>query len=179
MYLFLYVCFCIILHHPQVGKHLKRLWSGTFRVMDDIKETVRISGEKLCRAVTSLTTRLCDVSLTDMSDAHKAMDIVLPFLLAEGILSKVDSVRKASIAVVMKLTKVRNVLLGHTFSTCVLHSFSFCFSLIFLPPDCKYLCIHISRVVCSSNLIELCRDVYVFLALVFYYLSFCLLFFIF
>ncbi|KAL2973237.1 hypothetical protein AAZX31_14G035700 [Glycine max] len=89
----------------EVGKHLKRLWSGTFRVMDDIKETVRISGEKLCRAVTSLTTRLCDVSLTDMSDAHKAMDIVLPFLLAEGILSKVDSVRKASIAVVMKLTK--------------------------------------------------------------------------
>ncbi|XP_061372568.1 uncharacterized protein LOC133315038 [Gastrolobium bilobum] len=89
----------------EVGKHLKRLWSGAFRAMDDIKETVRISGEKLCRSVTSLTTRLCDVSLTDMSDAHKAMDIVLPFLLAEGILSKVDSVRKASIGVVMKLTK--------------------------------------------------------------------------
>lgn len=76
--------------------------------MDDIKETVRISGEKLCRAITTLTTRLCDVSLTDMSDAHRAMDIVLPFLLAEGILSKVDSVRKASIAIVMKLTKVWN-----------------------------------------------------------------------
>nr|KYP73231.1 Proteasome-associated protein ECM29 isogeny [Cajanus cajan] len=89
----------------EVEKHLKRLWSGAFRAMDDIKETVRISGEKLCRAVTSLTTRLCDVSLTDMSNAHKAMDIVLPFLLAEGILSKVDSVRKASIGVVMKLTK--------------------------------------------------------------------------
>ncbi|KAF7815581.1 proteasome-associated protein ECM29-like protein [Senna tora] len=89
----------------EVGKHLERLWSGAFRAMDDIKETVRISGEKLCRAVTSLTTRLCDVSLTDMSDARQAMDIVLPFLLAEGILSKVDSVRKASIAVVMKLTK--------------------------------------------------------------------------
>ncbi|KAK7276642.1 hypothetical protein RIF29_17785 [Crotalaria pallida] len=89
----------------EVGKHLKRLWSAAFRAMDDIKETVRISGEKLCRSVTSLTTRLCDVSLTDMSDSHKAMDIVLPFLLAEGILSKVDSVRKASIGVVMKLTK--------------------------------------------------------------------------
>ncbi|CAJ1971242.1 unnamed protein product [Sphenostylis stenocarpa] len=89
----------------EVGRHLKRLWFVAFRAMDDIKETVRISGEKLCRAVTSLTTRLCDVSLTEMSDAHKAMDIVLPFLLAEGILSKVDSVRKASIGVVMKLTK--------------------------------------------------------------------------
>ncbi|CAL5190433.1 unnamed protein product [Lathyrus oleraceus] len=89
----------------EIGKHLKRLWSGAFRAMDDIKETVRISGEKLCRSVTSLTTRLCDISLTDTSDAHKAMDIVLPFLLAEGILSKVDSVRKASIGIVMKLTK--------------------------------------------------------------------------
>ncbi|MED6172000.1 hypothetical protein PIB30_046082 [Stylosanthes scabra] len=89
----------------EVEKHLKGLWSGAFRAMDDIKETVRISGERLCRAVTILTTRLCDVSLTDISDAHKAMDIVLPFLLSEGILSKVDSVRKASIGVVMKLTK--------------------------------------------------------------------------
>ncbi|XP_028798613.1 proteasome adapter and scaffold protein ECM29 [Neltuma alba] len=89
----------------EVGIYLKRLWSAAFRAMDDIKETVRISGEKLCRAVTTLTTRLCDVSLTDMSDARQAMDIVLPFLLAEGILSKVDSVRKASIALVMKLTK--------------------------------------------------------------------------
>ncbi|KAI4308224.1 hypothetical protein L6164_031321 [Bauhinia variegata] len=89
----------------EVEKHLKRLWSAAFRSMDDIKETVRTSGEKLCRAITSLTTRLCDVSLTDKSDAHQAMNIVLPFLLAEGILSKVDSVRKASIGVVMKITK--------------------------------------------------------------------------
>ncbi|KAE8699402.1 hypothetical protein F3Y22_tig00110578pilonHSYRG00002 [Hibiscus syriacus] len=43
---------------------------------------------------TSLTIRLCDVSLTEASDASQSMDIVLPFLLAEGILSKVDSIRK-------------------------------------------------------------------------------------
>ncbi|RYR45699.1 hypothetical protein Ahy_A07g031502 isoform A [Arachis hypogaea] len=89
----------------EVEKHLKGLWTVAFRAMDDIKETVRISGERLCRAITTLTTRLCDVSLTDTSDARKAMNIVLPFLLTEGILSKVDSVRKASIGVVMKLTK--------------------------------------------------------------------------
>jgi proteasome component ECM29 len=81
--------------------------------MDDVKETVRTSGDKLCRAVTSLTMRLCDVSLTDISDASQAMDIVLPFLLAEGILSKVDSIRKASIGVVMKLAKVSIVLQYH------------------------------------------------------------------
>lgn len=74
--------------------------------MDDIKETVRNSGDKLCRAVTSLTVRLCDVSLTDISYASQAMNSVLPVLLGEGILSKVDNIRKASIAVVMKLAKV-------------------------------------------------------------------------
>ncbi|KAL4365021.1 hypothetical protein AHAS_Ahas07G0064400 [Arachis hypogaea] len=80
------------------------LWTVAFRSMDDIKETVRISGERLCRAVATLTTRICDVSLTDISDAHKELNIVLPLLLTEGILSKVDSVWKASIGVVMKLT---------------------------------------------------------------------------
>lgn len=74
--------------------------------MDDIKETVRNAGDRLCRAVSSLTIRLCDVSLTEISNARKAMEISLPLLLMEGILSKVDSIRKASIGVVMKLAKV-------------------------------------------------------------------------
>ncbi|KAL4027472.1 hypothetical protein IC575_010638 [Cucumis melo] len=89
----------------QVEKHLEKLWSVAFRAMDDIKETVRNSGDKLCRAITSLTIRLCDVSLTGLGDASKAMNTVLPFLLSEGMMSKVDSVRKASIGVVMKLAK--------------------------------------------------------------------------
>jgi len=85
---------------------LKKLWIAAFRAMDDIKETVRNAGDKLCRAVTSLTIRICDVTLTELADAKQAMDIVLPFLLSEGIMSKVNSVRKASIGVVMKLAKV-------------------------------------------------------------------------
>nr|AAM14877.1 unknown protein [Arabidopsis thaliana] len=89
----------------QVKEHLKKLWIAAFRAMDDIKETVRNAGDKLCRAVTSLTIRICDVTLTELADAKQAMDIVLPFLLSEGIMSKVNSVRKASIGVVMKLAK--------------------------------------------------------------------------
>ncbi|KAJ4979048.1 hypothetical protein NE237_009828 [Protea cynaroides] len=89
----------------EVSKHLNRIWTVAFRAMDDIKETVRNSGDSLCRAVSSLTIRLCDVSLTPMPDARKTMDIVLPFVLAEGIMSKVSNVRKASIGMVMKLSK--------------------------------------------------------------------------
>ncbi|KAK6925530.1 Proteasome component Ecm29 [Dillenia turbinata] len=89
----------------EIGKHLKRIWMAAFRAMDDIKETVRISGEKLCRAITTLTNRLCDISLTEVSEASQAMGMVLPFLLTEGIMSKVDKIRQASIQVVMKLAK--------------------------------------------------------------------------
>ncbi|XP_058078401.1 uncharacterized protein LOC131226734 [Magnolia sinica] len=89
----------------QVSKYLKQIWMAAFRAMDDIKETVRNSGDSLCRAVSSLTIRLCDVSLTPMSDASQTMDIVLPFLLVEGIVSKVVSIQKASISIVMKLSK--------------------------------------------------------------------------
>ncbi|XP_039131871.1 LOW QUALITY PROTEIN: proteasome adapter and scaffold protein ECM29-like [Dioscorea cayenensis subsp. rotundata] len=89
----------------QVSKYLKKIWTAAFRAMDDVKETVRNSGDSLCRAVSSLTIRLCDVSLTAPSDASQAMDIVLPYLLVEGIVSKVSSIQKASVGLVMKLAK--------------------------------------------------------------------------
>ncbi|XP_021734263.1 proteasome-associated protein ECM29 homolog isoform X2 [Chenopodium quinoa] len=110
-----------------VGKHLKKLWMAAFRAMDDIKETVRNSGDKLCRAVSSLTIRLCDVSLTDKSETSQAMDIVLPLLLAEGIMSKVDSIRKASIGMVMKLAKGAGIAIRPHLAdlvTCMLESLS-------------------------------------------------------
>jgi proteasome component ECM29 len=106
---------------------LKKLWIAAFRAMDDIKETVRNAGDKLCRAVTSLTIRICDVTLTELADAKQAMDIVLPFLLSEGIMSKVNSVRKASIGVVMKLAKGAGVALRPHLSDlvcCMLESLS-------------------------------------------------------
>ncbi|XP_020599416.1 proteasome-associated protein ECM29 homolog isoform X2 [Phalaenopsis equestris] len=91
--------------YSQVSKHLRRIWTAAFRAMDDIKETVRTSGDSLCRSVTSLTIRLCDISLTQLSDASETMNIVLPFFLEEGIVSKVSSIQKASINIVMKLAK--------------------------------------------------------------------------
>ncbi|TVU50759.1 hypothetical protein EJB05_02148, partial [Eragrostis curvula] len=79
--------------YNEVSKHLKSIWITTFRAMDDIKETAECWGQ------------LCDVSLTSTSDANETMNMVLPYLLSEGILSKVSSVQKASISLVMKLAK--------------------------------------------------------------------------
>ncbi|GAB2277082.1 hypothetical protein Dimus_011791 [Dionaea muscipula] len=111
----------------HIGKHLKRIWIAAFRAMDDIKETARNSGDKLCRAASSLTIRLCDVSLSDKVEAGQAMEVVLPFLLSEGIMSKVESIRKASITVVMKLAKGAGIAIRPHLSdlvTCMLESLS-------------------------------------------------------
>ncbi|KAH9316636.1 hypothetical protein KI387_025263, partial [Taxus chinensis] len=89
----------------KVGKYLERIWITAFRAMDDIKETVRNAGDSLCRAVSSLSTRLCDTSLTERTDASATMAIVLPFMLSQGMLSKVSSVQQVSIKMVMKLSK--------------------------------------------------------------------------
>ncbi|EPS65152.1 hypothetical protein M569_09623, partial [Genlisea aurea] len=89
----------------QVKNHLGRIWTSAFRAMDDIKETVRNAGERLCRAVASLTARLCDTSLTPLNEGQQALAIVLPLLLTDGIVNKVENIRKASINLVMKLAK--------------------------------------------------------------------------
>lgn len=86
---------------------MNKIWTAAFRAMDDIKETVRNAGDRLCRGVTSLTGRLCDVSLTPVQEARQTMAIVLPLLLTDGIMSKVDSIRKVAIGMVTKLAKVR------------------------------------------------------------------------
>ncbi|KAF8017206.1 hypothetical protein BT93_H2409 [Corymbia citriodora subsp. variegata] len=96
----------------QVGKHLEKVWSAAFQAMGDINDAVRKSGYILCRALTSLTIRLCDVNQTEVSNSLQAMDVVLPYLLKEGIQSTGDTIRKASsIAVVMELTKGAGVAL--------------------------------------------------------------------
>ncbi|CAI5476237.1 unnamed protein product [Closterium sp. Yama58-4] len=89
----------------EVSSHLEQVWVVSFRACDDIKDSVRVAGEKLCRAATSLTVRLCDPTLTPRADAHAACSIVLPVLLAQGMTSSVGSVRHLALSTTAKLVK--------------------------------------------------------------------------
>lgn len=101
----------------QVGNYLERIWIMGFRAVDDIKETVRSAGDGLCRSVSSLTLRLCDISLTSEADAKATLAIVLPFLLSKGIMSTVNDVRHLSVHTIVKLVKVRTCgAVGHLLS---------------------------------------------------------------
>ncbi|CAI5535091.1 unnamed protein product [Closterium sp. Naga37s-1] len=89
----------------EVSSHLEQVWVVSFRACDDIKDSVRVAGEKLCRAATSLTVRLCDPTLTPRADAHAACSVVLPVLLAQGMTSSVGSVRHLALSTTAKLAK--------------------------------------------------------------------------
>jgi len=54
----------------SAGVRLLRLWKVTTRALDDVRLTVRESGEVLARSVRSLTVRLCDPSAAESTDRN-------------------------------------------------------------------------------------------------------------
>ena len=89
----------------EVKPYLSRLWDVCLRVIDDIKETVRLAGEGMCRSLRSLTLRLCDAHHSGPSEVKETIEIVLPILLQKGLISPVKEVQALSMDVIMKLVK--------------------------------------------------------------------------
>ena len=89
----------------EIEPHLESVWNVCLRLIDDIKETVRIAGEGLCRSVRSLTIRLCDAHHSGPNEVKGTIQIVLPILLKRGLLSTVKEVQALSMDVIMKLVK--------------------------------------------------------------------------
>ena len=89
----------------EIEPYLQKIWDVCLRVIDDIKETVRIAGEGLCRSVRSLTLRLCDAHHSGPSEVKGTIGIVLPIMLERGLLSTVKEVQALSMDVIMKLVK--------------------------------------------------------------------------
>ena len=93
----------------DIEPYLERVWDVCLRLIDDIKETVRVAGEGLCRSVRSLTLRLCDAHHSGPSEVKRTIEIVLPILLERGLMSTVKEVQALSMDVIMKLVKFADV----------------------------------------------------------------------
>lgn len=66
----------------RYAKHLERIWGVAFKVMDDIKESVRMAALTLCRVLASIMVRLVDVdSGASQKDADVVLQNLMPFLL--------------------------------------------------------------------------------------------------
>ena len=89
-------------------KYLARVWELTFKVCDDIKESVRDAAMSLARVLTGVLTRGLEAGESS-SSAEKMLKQVLPFLLSpSGLESGAPEVQDFSRKTLLKIIKSSN-----------------------------------------------------------------------
>ncbi|ABN68170.2 predicted protein [Scheffersomyces stipitis CBS 6054] len=89
--------------------NMEDIWNMSFRVMDDIKETVRKEGNKLTKSLATTLTRMIDAKngVATQTQATEILESLLPFLLEnKGLLSDSEDVRNFALETILKLCKV-------------------------------------------------------------------------
>ncbi|GAM88830.1 hypothetical protein ANO11243_068640 [Dothideomycetidae sp. 11243] len=75
-------------------KYLQRIWDACFKVLDDIKESVRAAAAGLARTLTGILTRTLEADSSATKNATAMLAHVLPFLLSpSGLESNAEEVR--------------------------------------------------------------------------------------
>lgn len=89
------------------GEYLEKIWSNAFKVLDDIKESVRVAAMKLCRVLTKSMVGFVKVgSGASPKDARMVLENLMPFLLGlQGIEAKAKEVQIFAFDALMKLIK--------------------------------------------------------------------------
>ncbi|XP_057700353.1 proteasome adapter and scaffold protein ECM29 isoform X2 [Corythoichthys intestinalis] len=82
--------------------HLAEMWESLFRVLDDIKESVRKAADLTLKTLSKVCTRMCE---STGSTAQRTVAALLPTLLEKGIVSSVSEVRSLSIQTLVKISK--------------------------------------------------------------------------
>ncbi|XP_043971020.1 proteasome adapter and scaffold protein ECM29 [Gambusia affinis] len=82
--------------------HLAEMWETLFRVLDDIKESVRKAADLALKTLSKVCVRMCE---STGSAAQKTVAMMLPTLLEKGIVSNVSEVRSLSIQTLVKISK--------------------------------------------------------------------------
>ncbi|KAM6939676.1 proteasome adapter and scaffold protein ECM29 [Xenentodon cancila] len=82
--------------------HMAEMWETLFRVLDDIKESVRKAADLTLKTLSKVCIRMCESS---GSAAQRTVAVMLPTLLEKGIVSNVAEVRSLSIQTLVKISK--------------------------------------------------------------------------
>ncbi|KAF9277423.1 hypothetical protein BGZ68_009310 [Mortierella alpina] len=98
----------------EIEKYLEKIWTMSFRTLDDIKESVRTAAFKTCRALTLMTVRYCDPKHVSEAEGKRVLDIIVPFLVGKGLLSTAEEVSKFSLTTILKICKQADYLSFHT-----------------------------------------------------------------
>lgn len=90
----------------QYSKYMDEIFTKAFKVLDDIKESVRASALKLCQTITNAVIRRLETSDTDTKRATTALEKVIPFLLSDkGMESGVQEVQGFAIGALVQMIK--------------------------------------------------------------------------
>lgn len=87
-------------------KYLSEIWTQTFRVMDDVKSSVRDAAMSLARVLTSILVRSLEAGDSSSKGAELMLRNVLPFLLSpSGLESSATEVQTFALQTLIELIK--------------------------------------------------------------------------
>jgi len=90
-------------------QYLTDIWDKTFKVLDDIKETVRVAAAALARVLTATLTRSLEAGDASNKSATAQLTRVLPFLFStSGLESSAEEVRLFSVNTLLQIVKKSN-----------------------------------------------------------------------
>jgi len=90
-------------------QYLSRIWTRTFKVMDDVKSSVRDAAMSLARVLTSILVRSLEAGDSSSTSAEMMLKNVLPFLLSpSGLESSATDVQGFALQTLLELIKKAN-----------------------------------------------------------------------
>lgn len=90
----------------QYEEYLERIWNACFKVLDDIKESVRAAAASLARTLTGILTRALEADSASSKNAAAMLKNVLPFLLStSGLESSAQEVQSFALHTLLEIIK--------------------------------------------------------------------------
>ncbi|KIX07081.1 uncharacterized protein Z518_05058 [Rhinocladiella mackenziei CBS 650.93] len=86
-------------------KYLDEIWNVAFKVLDDVKESVRIAAMKLCRTLTSMLIRNLEGGKGDGKRAATMLNHAMPFLLRQMDSGGAKEVQQYAIVTLLDVVK--------------------------------------------------------------------------
>lgn len=111
-------------HRPEkYVQYLDEIYSKAFKLLDDIKESVRVAALKLCQTITNSVIRTLETSGTEKR-ASALLGSAIPFLLSDrGLDSSVEEVRGYAIGALIQIIKKSPGTQLHAFVPSILEKF--------------------------------------------------------
>lgn len=94
-------------HRPdKYVTYMDDVFTRAFKLLDDIKESVRVAALGLCQSITNVVIRTLETSDTNTNRARTMLDSTIPFLLSDkGMASSVQEVQGFAISALIGMIK--------------------------------------------------------------------------